>query len=130
MKAQCKRLAGRSVLVGSTSFQFDDDGVCEVKPNGRGGQYYDFEVLLKMNGVVELKDEEKAPAEAEAAPAEPAPTAEKEDSEEEKTVEEELAAASFAPEMNDLLDDEEEKSDNKSKSKWKRGKKRNKKEND
>lgn len=56
MKAQCKRLADRSVLVGKTVFAFDRDGVCDVKAQGRGGYTVDFAELLKLNGVFEIKE--------------------------------------------------------------------------
>jgi len=47
LKAQCKRLATRSVVYGKTVFKFDKDGICEVPPVAQ----YDFDVLIKQNGV-------------------------------------------------------------------------------
>lgn len=134
MKALCKRLANRSVLVGKTHFTFDEKGICDVKPNGRSSLQTDFLQLLKMNGVSEVVEEKvkaKAPEVKEEVPApaieeKPGPVAP------EKSLEAELAEATFAPEMFDQLEDapvEEEKEDT-SKSKGKRGKKRTKKENE
>jgi hypothetical protein len=54
MKAFCKRLAGRVVIIGATPFKFGPDGVCELVPRGRASEITDFLTLLKMNGVEEV----------------------------------------------------------------------------
>jgi len=56
MKARCKRLTGRTVVVGNTAFKFDGNGICELKPRGRASELTDFRVLLGMNGVEEVVD--------------------------------------------------------------------------
>ena len=81
MKAKCKRLAGRTHVVGGTAFEFDGDGICTVVPKGRGSIVEDFKNLCKLNGVKDIThgDEgEGAPAEApeENAPEEAEATAE------------------------------------------------------
>jgi hypothetical protein len=70
--AKCKRLATRTVVVGSTPFSFDVDGICkvEMKP-GRAALPGDYAQLLKMNGVSE-QGAQNEPAAAAPAPA-PAP---------------------------------------------------------
>jgi len=57
MKARCKRLAGRTVVVGNTAFAFDKQGICAVKPRGRATERSDFNMLLKMSGVEEIPTE-------------------------------------------------------------------------
>lgn len=52
LKAYCKRMAGRSVLINNTSMQFDDEGYCEVADVGNNR--LDFELLLKKNGVTRV----------------------------------------------------------------------------
>lgn len=47
LKAQCKRLATRSVVYGKTVFKFDKDGICEVPPIAQ----YDFDILIQQNGI-------------------------------------------------------------------------------
>lgn len=51
VKAKCTRLAERSVVVGNTAFSFNKEGVCEVEFVGRASAGFDFDLLLKMNGV-------------------------------------------------------------------------------
>ena len=67
MKAKCKRLAGRTQVVGSTAFEFNADGICDVVLRGRGGVVEDFKNLCKLNGVSDISSgdqNEGAPAEA------------------------------------------------------------------
>lgn len=54
LKAECKRLAGRTIVVNNTVFSFNDDGVSEVE--NFGNVSLDFKVLLRMNGVSEIID--------------------------------------------------------------------------
>ena len=58
MKAKCKRYAGRNILVGKTSFTFDDEGICVLNHIGYGNAPKDFQLLLSMNGVSEYKEAE------------------------------------------------------------------------
>jgi hypothetical protein len=74
MKAYCKRMANRSIMVGSTVFAFDAQGVCEARPSGRSNYATDFASLLKLNGVEELPSAPVEAAEKEA-PAQAAPAA-------------------------------------------------------
>lgn len=57
LKAYCKRLSDRAILVGDTVFPFDSSGYCEVKDTGF--VYRDFVNLLKMHGVVEMKEKKE-----------------------------------------------------------------------
>ena len=116
MKAKCKRLADRSVLVGSTNFAFNHDGICEVKPNGRGNFITDFNTLLRMNGVSEVKDEEKAKAVAPVAVVVEAPKEE--------------APLETTPEVVEEVEVVSEEKEEIKQPRWKRNKKRTKKEND
>jgi len=49
LRAQCKRLAGRSTVVGGTVFTFNDEGVCSVIDQANAK--VDFETLCAQNGV-------------------------------------------------------------------------------
>ena len=73
LKAKCKRLAGRTIVVNNTVFSFDDEGVCSAPDVG--DTRTDFRILLKMNGVtevVETVEEQPTPA-AEVKVPDPAP---------------------------------------------------------
>lgn len=52
LKAKCKRLAERNILVGRTNFSFDKDGLCEIV--SIGDVILDFASLVAMNGVEDL----------------------------------------------------------------------------
>lgn len=52
LAAQCKRLAGRSTVIGNTVFAFDKDGICRVI--NHSNVIYDFAILLRQNGVIVL----------------------------------------------------------------------------
>lgn len=79
MRVLCRQKAGRTIVVGRSTFIFDSHGVCEIKMGG-----YDFmrdlKGLLMMTGMRLMDDSEvvkapePAPAVVEApAPPEPAP---------------------------------------------------------
>lgn len=77
MRVLCRQKAGRTIVVGRSTFIFDSHGVCEIKMGG-----YDFmrdlKGLLMMTGMRLMDDSEvvKAPEPAPAvveAPAPPAP---------------------------------------------------------
>lgn len=75
MKAKCKRLAGRTHVVGTTPFEFDGEGICTVVPQGRGNVAVDFANLCKLNGVTDIThgdqnegEPPEAPVEADAEP--------------------------------------------------------------
>lgn len=79
MRVLCRQKAGRTIVVGRSTFIFDSHGVCEIKMGG-----YDFmrdlKGLLMMTGMRLMDDgevvkaPEPAPAVVEApAPPEPAP---------------------------------------------------------
>ncbi len=62
MKAKCRRLRGRSHVILSSVFKFDDEGICEVDLNKDPQAYKAWPLLLEMNGVKEIVDEvEKMP---------------------------------------------------------------------
>ena len=50
--AQCKRLAGRATVIGNTVFTFDKNGIARII--SQANNVYDFNVLLRQNGVVQL----------------------------------------------------------------------------
>lgn len=52
LKARCKRLAGRSKVLGNVSFSFNGEGICEVPDQGNNRIW--FEQLCRMNGVEKL----------------------------------------------------------------------------
>lgn len=107
MKAFCKRLANRSKLVGKTSFAFDENGVCEVKPNGRGSFATDFAILVKMNGITEIIEEEATPPKAKAKKAKKADKA-KEDETKDESKEDETKDESKEDETKDESEKAEE----------------------
>jgi len=55
MKAFCKGLKDRQVVVGNTVFSFDLEGLCEVSSTATPTASADFKALLKMTGVKEVK---------------------------------------------------------------------------
>lgn len=57
LKAMCKRLAGRTTVIGNTVFTFDKAGICRII--NQGNTALDYEFLLKQNGVHKLDDDEK-----------------------------------------------------------------------
>lgn len=50
--AQCKRLTGRATVIGNTVFTFDKNGITRVI--SQANNVYDFNMLLRQNGVVHL----------------------------------------------------------------------------
>jgi hypothetical protein len=49
LKARCKRLAGRSKILGNVSFSFNGEGICEVPDQGNNRIW--FLEMCKTNGV-------------------------------------------------------------------------------
>ncbi len=54
LKAYCKRLSGRTVVIGATVFKFNEQGMSEVINNGRNQP--DFDALMKMHGMEDRCD--------------------------------------------------------------------------
>ena len=54
LKAHCNRLKNRNITVGNTVFCFDDEGNTEVVSSGN--VLNDYNVLIRMNGVTEIKN--------------------------------------------------------------------------
>ena len=54
LKARAKRFIDQNVVIGNTAFSFNKDGIMTIINSGY--VLYDFEVLVKMNGVEEIKD--------------------------------------------------------------------------
>lgn len=59
LKAQCKRLANRAHVINNTVFRFDKNGITRIV--NQANVLYDFQALLRMNGVVELDPETEQP---------------------------------------------------------------------
>lgn len=57
LKAKCKRLAKRTIVVNNTVFSFDKNGITSVE--NVGNTLNDYRVLLRMNGVSEYVEETK-----------------------------------------------------------------------
>ena len=56
LKAFSKKYKGRAILVGKTSFSFNEDGLCEVEDVGN--VRLDYEALLTKNHVNPVVEEE------------------------------------------------------------------------
>jgi hypothetical protein len=56
LKAQCKRLTNQCTVIGNTVFRFDKNGI--TRTINQANVLYDFNELLKQNGVIELNDDE------------------------------------------------------------------------
>ncbi len=68
LRAKYKRYANRNIVVGKTNFSFDGMGVCST--SNIGNALVDFEQLVKMNGVEDLRSKpEVKPAFSETAEA-------------------------------------------------------------
>lgn len=61
VNVQCKRFALRTVLIGDTVFVFDSNGICNMKPAYHPRFWYDYDNLLKLNGVKNLDKEKENP---------------------------------------------------------------------
>jgi hypothetical protein len=77
LKARCRRMALRNLLVGNTVFSFDKDGISVTVDTGRVRE--DYEQLLMMNGVDAVSDAASS-SEGSAPAVENAPVVEENDS--------------------------------------------------
>lgn len=109
LKAYCKRLRGRCLLLNNTSFSFDEDGYCEVEDVGNAK--LDFELLLKKNGVSRVCDEDCEQEHGEERPLDERSGIDAELLEEEEPEEEDLEDEEEEEDSEDLDEESEEDED-------------------